>query len=302
MKEGVSKLSTSKSSFSDNLTKLFEELREYWPSEYIERSILIKEETKKDMILPSDSANRLCLFLVPNEVISYYEDLVYPIVYSYGFIPITVYDVVSPGENILAKEQGLFDKSDVIIVDLSSEYYNARFLTYKIHDGVTLIPIIEENKVKNDSYKDIKIIIRPKDFYKNNEKFLDDLDKIFNELSTKYYNLIQIESLRLLDMKMYRAAFISAIIFLENSLRSMIKQEYLYKNIFIDRSSLYKMANYLIKYEVISKKQYDDIIKWNNTRNQILHYNKSITNRMATKYIKEIIAFVSFIESKYNNK
>ena len=71
------------------------------------------EELKNDLILPDEMINRLCLFLVPSEYMSFYRDNVYSIVRSYGFVPINSYDIISPGDNIMVKEQALFNKADI---------------------------------------------------------------------------------------------------------------------------------------------------------------------------------------------
>lgn len=283
-------MSTSSTSYSDKLTELLKELKNYWLPEYITRSISVKEDARKDLYLPSDSASRLCLFLVPVDMMSYYEELVYPIVISYGFLPITTYDIVSPGENIYAKEMGLINKSDIIVIDLSSDYYNKFFLSYTLSKDVTLIPILVKGQHISNDIKRHKFIIRPKDIFDENEPFLEVMDSIFHKLSINYFDRLQNEPNRLLEYRLYRAAFISAIILLETSVRTFLQSKKLVES---RQSTLYRMVDILSKSKELAKDEYTNLTKWIKTRNQILHNNEDISNRKAKKYTLEIMDFLS---------
>lgn len=293
-------LSKSELSYDEKLTKLFKELGEYWPSKAVLQSSPSNEKTREQLFMSSDSKNNLCLFLVPDNLISYYREEIYPIVQYYGFVPIKTDEIISKGDNYLAVEQGLINKADVIIIDFSSEYYNERFLSYQIQKDVTLIPIVEEKQEIPLSLSHIKIIRRPKNILLNDENFIEQIELTLSNLSKIFYHNISNEPKRLLDHKEYKMAFISAIILLEVTLRNFFtKLDYDYN---IKRASLRQMINIIIKQFEIPIKEQNRINRWNETRNQILHYNEDITSKKAKKYTNEILDFINKLNTNYLNK
>ena len=292
-------LSNSELNYNEKLAQLFNELGEYWPTHAIMQSSPSNEKTREQLFMPSDSKNNLCLFLVPDGVISYYREEIYPIVQYYGFVPIRTDEILTKGDNYLAVEQGLIDKADIIVIDLSSDYYNEKFQTYQIKKDVTIIPILEEKQEIPWSLAYVQYIKRPKNILLYDEKFIDDIDNIFSKLSKTYYRDIKNEPTRLLENKEYKMAFLSAIILLEVTLRNYLtKLEYDFN---IKRTSLRPMINIVIKRLEIPIKEQRQINRWIETRNQILHYKEDITTRKAKNYTKEIMKFIDKINPNYLN-
>lgn len=280
--------------YREKLAQLFTELGEFWPSQAVTKSPPSNEKTREQLYMSSDSKNALCLFLVPENLISYYREEIYPIVQSYGFVPIRADEIYAPGDNYLAVETGLIDKAEIILIDYSSEYFNRRFISFQIDKNTTIIPIIEEKQLLPTILPQLQFITRPKDILSNNEKFIEQLNKVFSTLSKTFYQEMSNEPKRLLEYGEHKMAFISAIILLEVTLRKYLTA--LESNYDVKRTSLGRMVNLMIKQLEIPTLEQKRIFRWIETRNQILHYNEEFTSRKVIKYTREILDFIDRLD------
>ena len=87
----------------------------------------VTEERPLELLLPRDSATRLCFFSLPLELLPFYRERVFPVVEEAGFVPITADDVVSPGDNVSAKLDALIDRAAVMVTEVSSSWTLAEY-------------------------------------------------------------------------------------------------------------------------------------------------------------------------------
>lgn len=73
----VVKLPGSRSRYAEILSKVFDELREYWAANVISVSQVTEEDTLKELSLPRDATTRLCFFAIPLRLYSFYRDQVF---------------------------------------------------------------------------------------------------------------------------------------------------------------------------------------------------------------------------------
>jgi hypothetical protein len=215
------------SSYDETLAKLFEALGSYWKGSTIDKLIPINEETRKELYLPSESVTRLCLFIVPNRLQSFYQNYVFPIAESQDFVPITLQDIVLPSDNIIAKEIALLDRAEIVVVDYSPETADWVGLTKFVKKPEKKILFVTETRSELPlEMLNVQCVVRPKDIFAESEKMLFALETWFKKVSRELLPRLEEEPSRLLRMGECRAAFISAMTILESSIRDyFIKKE-----------------------------------------------------------------------------
>jgi hypothetical protein len=277
------------SSYGATLEKLFKELKEYWPKEEIEISSTTKEDAKKEFLLPLSRPTRLCYFDIPSKLRSFYKEFVFPIAESHGFVTVTPEDMVTPRKNTAAIEMGLFSRADTIVIDVSSgNLKNSLYqLMYdqKIKGRILLISELKNNFVITAKIEQIK---RPPDVIENNEEFLQSLETWFKKTSCLVMPKLEDEPEKLVKMKAYRSAFISAMTLLETSLRGFLMAKEKIPE--IGRNwSLYQMYKRSINLLELSPEEAVEFSDWIKQRNRILHDNQDIDSKIAISYVNKIM-------------
>ena len=280
----------SNGSYNQTLTKLFSQLDEYWKLNTSTKLIPIKEETRKEFFLPSESTTRLCLFVVPNSLLSFYQTYVFPMAESNDFVPITIQDNLLPNDNIIAKELAILDKAEIIVLDYSPETAELVGLIKSTKKAERKILCVTEPG--NEYLREIlnvKRISRPKDIFSDNETMLAELENWFSQTSKELLPVREEEPARLLNMGECRAAFISAMTLLESSIR-----DYYLKRKTNDRLFLYNLRQNIKSLEgnVFTKEETDTILGWLVIRNRILHENISVSYKTTKKTVEECRVFV----------
>lgn len=277
------------------LEHVFDELREYWLSGVLTISTVTDDDPAAELALPQDADSRLCLFLVPFELLSFYRGMVFPIAQQSGFIPVSAEDVCAPGDNIQATIAALVERAKLVVVDTAShgtQFDMGVISTRKRHrrsllirDNITELP---------SDISTLDVITRDKDIYNQSNNFLDQLDIWFNKASEGLDVMLEREPRRLLDKGENRAAVISAITLLEKHIRSILeKEEYCIKSVY----SLTRLLKYAAERGILNKQQYLTTLDWVAIRNRIVHSHVSITGNIA----KIIVAGIyDIVES--NNK
>jgi len=108
------------------LEKAFVELKEYWDEESIKLSTITEERALGDLSLPRDALTRLCYFSFPVVLYSFYRGFVFPMAEANGFNPITTEDIISPGDNVLAKISVIMDRCEIDLRDHGQMRNNCR--------------------------------------------------------------------------------------------------------------------------------------------------------------------------------
>lgn len=285
------------SSYDETLAKFFEDLGSYWKGSTISRGIPINEETRKELYLPSESVTRLCLFIVPNRLQSFYQKYVFPIAESQDFVPITMQDLVLPGDNVVAKEIALLDRAEIVVLDFSPETIDAIGIMKLVKKPEKRVLVLTETGSELPlEIVNLQFMFRPKDVFVENEKLLFELETWFKRASQELLPRLKEEPSRLLGMKEYRAAFISAVTLLESSMR-----DYLLKNEMLKgrelHYSLSQMLPAMTESLSLEKEEKDRLGHWIRYRNFVLHENRQMGAKTAKKGVNEILSFVNRIRA-----
>lgn len=278
------------------LETFFNELRKYWSPHLIRASTITIEEPLRELSLPEDAINRLCFFAIPLNLHSFYKSFVFPIVESFGLVPLISENVISPGDNIIAKVIALLDRAQIVIADVSSPWVLQELgmaFTRKPTPPEIII-IKEEGSELPTDFKDINIIYRPIDLTSTPEEFLFKFEELFRKLTENLISKFDIEPQRLLDKKEYRAAVITSFILLETTLKELIPLDF--DKWF--RRSVYKMLDLALKNELINYTELkilkDDIA----VRNSLVHSDNPIGVSKATKIVNEVIEIIDNMKQK----
>jgi hypothetical protein len=281
--------------FNETLTQLFERLEQYWKQQTSNKLIPTKEEARKELYLPSESATRLCLFVVPSRLLSFYETYVFPMAESHDFVPTTIQDIVSPGDNIIAKELALLDKAEVVVLDYSPETAEWVGLLKSIKKPEkNLLFMIEPGNEYLKEIMNFRSVTRHKDIFSGNEQMLEQLGDWFDEISKDLLPRLEEEPSRLLRIGEYRAAYISAMTLLESSIR-----DYFAKNEtmpYVKRSNLRELLLKMADIVELPKAERDLFVEWISLRNYVLHENRQVAAKTARKAVEETLVFVKRIK------
>lgn len=278
--------------YGDILRKLFEELREYWLNKIPEISTITDEESLIDLSLPKDAQTRLCFFSLPFELIPFYRSNIFPIFERYGFTPITVGDVISPGENIIAKISSLIERASLVVVDISSSPWVMQELGIALSKSRKILIIKEEDTEIPSNLFGLQYLERPKSMELSVvESFVSKLEQLVQGLSKELIDQLSDEPIRLLKNKEYRAAVISAVALLEIELREKLPKD-------VGFLPLVKLLNLAVKFEYIPSDKLPLIREWISIRNRLVHTKDTISPNKANKIVKGIMDILETIRQR----
>jgi hypothetical protein len=231
----VLNLPGSRDKYGEILAAAFRELREYMRENVIAVSKVTEEQPLHELLLPRDAETRLCFFSLPLEMLPFYRERVFPLVEDVGFVPVTADDVVTPGDSISAKLDTLIDRASVMVVELSSPWTAAEYrmaiarmqgaeAKEATHRRLRLIVVVTDKKQLPPTAIDFRVVTRPNVVTGDAGDFLaalhDHLLTIANEVGAAQ----QAEPRRLLAVREYRAAVISAMALLEAKVRERLNK------------------------------------------------------------------------------
>lgn len=265
----VVNLPGSKSKYGEILANAFNELRHYWREKVVTTSHVTEEGPLRELSLPQDSINRLCFFALPLNVLPFYRERVFPIVRNLGLVPITADDIISPGENFLAKIDALLSRAVIVIVDASSEATLAEMgmamaRTEKAH----ILLVQEEGTQLPSSFRNIINLTRPSLTSIDVQPFLDRFQEWIEGIATEFGPGLSNEPLRLLEAREYRAAIVSAITLLEASLRNRLDLPISERKRIISIRQMLDMAR---EEQLLGKYESQQVMNWLKVRNEVVH-------------------------------
>jgi hypothetical protein len=212
-----------KSDYSRILAAAFVELRQFWTDHIVSVSQVTDEEPLNELSLPPEAKTRLCFFSVPLSLLAFYRENAFPIAERYGFVPISANDMISPGENWLAKIETLIERSVLVVVDASTRTTLLELEVAVSKLGKPDVFIIqEENAVLPSLSQAVLIHQRPSIPSSEPPEFLKELESWFERLSASLAAEYVEEPMRLYRLGQHRAAVTSAITLLEVYLRDRI--------------------------------------------------------------------------------
>lgn len=103
-------------SYKETLTKALTELYKYCAKASLKN--VVDHEVAWQVQLPDGVSNNVALFVIPQKELSYYRDVVFPIVRDSGFYPISTYDKLFIDSNFFTGIYQLMDKASVVCFDL----------------------------------------------------------------------------------------------------------------------------------------------------------------------------------------
>jgi len=282
-----------KADYPKILTEIFKELKEYWSKELFKHSTVTDEDRLIQLSLPPEPNNRLCFFSIPFKLLSFYKKYVFPVVQEYGFVPITADEVLSAGDSILAKISALIDRAGIIIADISSSFVQFELGMAVAASSKRILIIKEKDTPIASDLAGILYIEREKDPFKDLDLFLSSLKEFFVSLSTELESDFENEATRLLEKKEYRAAVVSAMIILENSLRTALPK---FDDLPQFKYSMGQLLQHAIKRQVIPEVAYSEIKEYVRIRNQLVHTDERIHPQTAKKIVKAVLELIEKIE------
>jgi uncharacterized protein YutE (UPF0331/DUF86 family) len=269
------------------LEEVLKELKDYWTSSYLETNIISEDNAMAELALPEDVQNRLCFFSIPIRLLPYYKKYIFPVVKRSGLIPISADDVVSIGDNWIAKITALINRAEFVVVDIATQNtYFELGIALSNKDSKTRVLIIQEegSPIPSD-IAGYLYLSRPIDPYQNTEILAEQIENWFNQaLEPLRHNYVE-EPERLLKKKEYRAAVISSISLFESFIRERLSE---FTNIRKSNKSLYSLVQLALEFQIIQPEQMANLKEWMYIRNNAVHTTKKVSYQQARKIVKGI--------------
>ncbi|MCB0722525.1 MAG: SIR2 family protein [Ignavibacteriae bacterium] len=277
------------------LEEVFIELKDYWNTEFFNQPNISEEATLSELALPVDTNNRLCFFSVPIKILSFYKEYIFPIAKSYGLVPISADDVISEGDNWIAKITALISRAEFVVLDVSSK--NTKFelgLTLNQHKEPNKILVIKSDSMPLSSeLKNLSYFTRKDDPFDYVEEICAFFDGWLRSNVEALEQTYDEEPKRLIEKREYKAAVISAMTLLEVQLKKTIEGLKKYSIGPLPLHSLFRTA---LDFRIINENQFGLIKSWMNQRNKLVHTKSQITSTEAKKIVKGVYEILDRID------
>jgi hypothetical protein len=289
-----------KLTYSKLFEQIFKEIESYWNVEILKAGTFTQEESQSEILIKDDSKNRLCFFSIPFQLLSFYKQNIFPIAESYGFVPITADEVLTPGDTILAKISALIDKSEILVIDISGRNNNVLLelgmATAKRNDKKKILLIKDKEDILPSDIAGLFYLEKPNNLFTNYEEFFHSVESWFKDIAGEYSEYFESEPSRLMNKNEYRAAVVSAISLLEKSLRNKIsvnETQFRYRAI-----PLFQMVKISLDQGIIDKKDYMSIRQGLDIRNTIVHASSDthVTKEKAKKVVDTVNKIVKRLQ------
>jgi uncharacterized protein YutE (UPF0331/DUF86 family) len=292
----VINLPGSRTKYGEVLASAFDELREYLTTNVIPASQVTEEDPLKELSLPRDAINRLCFFAVPFSLRSFYKERVYPIVQRHGFVPVTADEIVSPGDYVAAKIEALIERATVIVVDASSPatLMEMRLALTKAKSTRVLLIADKGTSIPSD-LRQVTYLVRPSKPFDGADQFLEQIASWFQRLADDLRPQLTEEPSRLLELREYRAAVISAITLLESVLRDRydIISEPSSKLVSVGR-----LINQMMNLEMFEPNTVEKVKKWLTVRNSVVHTQQQVSAKTSREIVTGILEIIRRIREQ----
>lgn len=288
----------NRSRYGEILTKAFKELKNYWQENIVAKSQITEEKPRWELSLPRGSTTRLCYFSLPFSVYPFYREQVFPLVQDAGLTPLTTEGVIFPGDNLVARTEALISRASLVLVDAASNYAVDEIRIAAAHkESNRLCVVFEEGTAIPLNIENAQILRRPaltsvETLEFKASDFLADLDKWFQKTVKELEPTLFNEARRLLSIREYRAAVISAITHLETTMR---KQLDIPTTSGRGRQSVSvrKMLDIASSKNLLGEFELQQVLRWLKVRNDVVHSHAVVTAKKA----KEIVSGVEEITS-----
>jgi hypothetical protein len=282
-----------KSHYGDILATAFDEIRKYWTANIISTSQVTEEEPLRELTLPIGANTRLCYFAIPFSLHSFYKDRIFPETKRFGFVPFVADDIVSPGDNILAKIEALIARASIVVVDAtdSSTAVREAQLALSTHEPSRVYVTADMETIGKlpDFLARRCFYIRPNLPFGDSEEFERDISKWFEKVAQDISPQLSEEPKRLLELREYRAAIISAMTLLEITLRKYVEQVSEKPGRPLDIIGMYEFIQCIKTIDSSTKKK---IKNWIKVRNSVVHTQEPVNAKLAREIVNGVLRVV----------
>lgn len=272
------------------LNDIFSELYDYWTQKLPEYSTITDEESRRELSLASNSLSRLCFFDVSIDYLSFYRSYIFPIAEAYGLTPVFLDDILTPGDNISAKISSLFNRSSVIVLDLSMQNLSRQIGLLADENlqnkNILIVSDVELSDLPIDA-RYVRFYKRREEIFKDSANIAELFDEWFFDISQDLKPAFFNEPRNLLEKDEFRSAVVAAITLLEQTLRDELEMD-------LESSekhkiySMRKLVEEAIQYQIIPADMRQQLFSWLNVRNRIVHSNYAPRRSTALRIVEGI--------------
>lgn len=290
-------LDGKKEEYETILSSLFTEITNYWTENVIANSQVKRERPLQELSLPLSGEGRLALFSIPASIQPFYREYIFPIAESAGFVPVTADDIISPGDNWLAKVDALLRRARLFISDVSST--NVIFETesaLRTFSQENILLISPDKLPSSLNIRGATWILRSNLYQEDNAAFINRISDWFGEVSQKFKQNLSDEPRRLLALREHRAAVISAMSLLESTLRQKLEPfRSSSDNLYRKNTLMSNILSIAFNQDLINENQFDSIRTWNRIRNEAVHNNVYVNPKIAQNLVHGVYALIEDI-------
>lgn len=288
----VINLPGSKTDYASILETVFTQLHEYWSNHTAESTVDTEEDIFAELLLTKDAKSRICFFIVPKDVEVFYRRYVFPIAEKYGFRPLTVFEVVSPGDSVAAKISSIIERAQYIVLDVSTRttMMEASMVFAQRSNSEHLLVIKDPDADLPLEWLSRMYLVRPNNLSDELDNFLGRIEEWFVNEATKNQPLWDQEPKRLLEANEYRSAVISAISLLEYWLRKELS--YRTDNIMANQPLTVLLKN-AVNNQLISSRELSSLREWIRVRNEAIHNQAYVKASMAKRIVSGILEIIN---------
>lgn len=247
--------------YKETLTKALTEVYKYCAKASLMN--VVDHEVAWQVQLPDGVSNNVALFVIPQKELSYYRDVVFPIVRDAGFYPISTFDNLFIDSNFFTGTYQLMEKASVVCFDLDggidSEIWEQLLLN---KDDKCFVGFTSQESIDifvGRISKVTKPIFDSGDYATN----IDAIKKEFTQISTKLHN-VEDDVKKLIRLNLFTEAYMKCYMQMEREVRNMLDFDLIRRGI-----------TYALTLEPICRyfkpKERQSIIEYSRKRNKLAH-------------------------------
>jgi len=283
----VINLPGSSSKYSEIFSELFDQLNDFWTRDATMHALPQQEdESSAQLVIPKESANRLCFFAVPSGAEGAYRSSLSGIAASAGFVPLYGSDLGSSA-NYMARLAGSLQKIEVFVADVTTPntLYELRLFRQLNVKSRAAVLILTDGRDVPEADGDL-VVTLPPDRNLESPAFLEQVRRWFSDRATALENIYAEEPSRLFNAGEYQAAVISVFTELEVRLRDALGQR-LGSSGSNMRWSLRSLFQEAATVELVPGplEQYTELIR---LRNQVIHAHVRVGKREALAALRAV--------------
>ncbi len=281
----------SRSKVGQILADTFEEIAQYFTSNSIAASQPVEEQPLQQFTLPPDALSRLCFFSVPLKLNPFYRETVYPIAQESGFVPVSPYEVIAPGDAILPKIQAIIDRAELVLIDVAgqSSDFEIRYALQRLGTKRVLIVVDRDQTAMDLDLVEVRTVRRPTNPTVDDQEFVRRIQDWFRAAARELAPRFAAEPARLLEKGEFRAAVVAALTSLEATLRERLPISPDPKNRPIALSQLLELGR---ERNLLTVEDTVQLRNWLKTRNAVVHGRHDVSSQNARMIVQGVAGLI----------